>query len=93
MPDGFDAVIINTQFIAPTEPTDLSGKTLIIGAAPEGTEPSIEYFNTYEELIEKYSFDLYTFYVNYKEYNCFSLTISKITQIEDFIIDIQREHF
>lgn len=59
MPDGFDAVIINTQFIAPTEPTDLSGKTLIIGAAPEGTKPSIEYFNTYEELIEKYSIGTY----------------------------------
>lgn len=54
MPDAYDAVIINTQFVAPLEPTDLSGKTLMIWGGPEETPTSIEYFDTYEEVITKY---------------------------------------
>jgi len=54
MPDGYDAVKITTQFVAPTSSDTQYGVPLIIGTGNAVAAAEITYFNSLEELLVTY---------------------------------------
>ena len=55
MPDGYDAVKITTQFVAPTTSEVQFGTTLIIGTGNAVSAAEITYFNSLQELLVTYN--------------------------------------
>ena len=54
MPDGYDAVQINTTFVAPTATLEQYGTPLIIGTSASVDAASIQFFNSLNELLLVY---------------------------------------
>lgn len=54
MPDGYDAVQINTTFVAPTATLEQYGTPLIIGTSASVDTASIQFFNSLNELLLVY---------------------------------------
>lgn len=54
MPDGYDAVQINTTFVAPTATLEQYGTPLIIGTSASVDSASVQYFNSLNELLLVY---------------------------------------